>query len=130
MVLDRFSRVGGFRSIRVVVSRHLCRVLATFGVLGLAACASAPQGGGSAALTSQEAKQAAVAQRAQARWDAMVRDDMEAAYAFFSPGSRAVTSLDKFKTNTRRGAFRSARIDKVDPGRDRKSTRLNSSHRT
>jgi len=43
----------------------------------------------------------------------MVRDDMEAAYAFLSPGSRAVTSLDKFKANTRRGAFRGARVEKV-----------------
>lgn len=72
-----------------------------------------PPGGAEAVPAAPEARQAAVAQRAQARWDAMVRDDMEAAYAFLSPGSRAVTSLDKFKANTRRGAFRGARVEKV-----------------
>lgn len=82
-------------------------------MLGLAACASPPRSGGEAALATPEDRQAAVAQRAQARWDAMVRDDMEAAYAYLSPGSRAVTSLDKFKGNTRRGAFRAARVEKV-----------------
>lgn len=82
-------------------------------MLAFAGCASAPQGGGQPALSTPEAKQAAVAQRAKARWDAMVRDDLEAAYAYLSPGSRAVTSLDKFKASTRRGAYRDARIEKV-----------------
>lgn len=82
-------------------------------MLWLSACASAPQQAGQAPLATPEAKQAAVAQRAKTRWDALVRDDMEAAYAFLSPGSRAVTSLDKFKANTRRGAYRDARVDKV-----------------
>ena len=82
-------------------------------MIALGACASPPQGGGQASLETQEAKQAAVAARAKARWDALVRDDLEAAYAYLSPGSREVVSLDKFKANTRRGAYREGRVDKV-----------------
>ena len=38
---------------------------------------------------------------------------MDAAYAYMSPGSRETTSLDKFKKNFRRGAFREARVDTI-----------------
>ena len=113
MVLSRFPGVAGFRSISVVVTRQLCRVLATVGLIALGACASPPQGGGQASLETPEAKQAAVAARAKARWEALVRDDVEAAYAYLSPGSRDAVSLDKFKANTRRGAYREGRVDKV-----------------
>ncbi|MFO1316079.1 MAG: hypothetical protein U1F58_10775 [Burkholderiales bacterium] len=84
--------------------------------MAVTACASAPEGGAPgvpATLATPEAKQAAVAARAKARWDALVRDDMEAAYAFLSPGSRDTTSLEKFKANTRRGAYREGRVDRV-----------------
>ena len=54
-----------------------------------------------------------VTARAKARWDAMLKDDMDTAYGYMSPASRQVTSLDKYKANTRRGAFRDATIDNV-----------------
>ena len=54
-----------------------------------------------------------VTARAEARWDAMVKDDLDTAYGYMSPASRQVTSLDKYKANTRRGAFREAKIDSV-----------------
>jgi hypothetical protein len=76
----------------------------------LAGCAATPP---TADATSPEAKQAAVAQRASARWDALVKDDLEAAYAFMSPGSRDAVSLEKFKANTRRGAYRAGKVDSV-----------------
>ena len=43
----------------------------------------------------------------------MVKDDLDTAYEFFSPGSKQLMSLEKFKTNTRRGAFREGRIETV-----------------
>jgi hypothetical protein len=46
-----------------------------------------------------------VTARAKARWDAMLKDDLDTAYGYMSPASRQVTSLDKYKANTRRGAF-------------------------
>ena len=38
---------------------------------------------------------------------------MEAAYAYLSPASRQVMSLEKFKSSMRRGTFRDARIETV-----------------
>ncbi len=54
-----------------------------------------------------------MAQRAKARWDAMVRNDLDAAYGYFSPGSKELISLEKFKANTRRGVFRESKIESV-----------------
>ena len=109
----RISRFVDFPAITVSVSRHGCRVLATVGLITAAGCASAPPDAPAAAAATPEAKQALVAKRAASRWDAMVKDDLDTAYAFMSPGSRDATSLDKYKANTRRGAFREGRIDSV-----------------
>ncbi|MCC7328462.1 MAG: hypothetical protein IT521_16815 [Burkholderiales bacterium] len=76
-------------------------------------CATSPISVPAAAPKTPEAQQALVAQRASERWDAMVKNDLDAAYAFMSPGSRQVTSLEKFKANTRRGAFRKGIVDSV-----------------
>lgn len=59
-----------------------CAAVMTVSVL-LAACASTPP-----------APEVRVAQRAQARWDAMIKGDFRAAYAFLSPASRAMTHYD------------------------------------
>ncbi len=60
-----------------------------------------------------EARRALVAQRASARWEALVKDDLEAAYSYLSPASKELISLEKFKANTRRGAFREGKVDNV-----------------
>jgi hypothetical protein len=114
---DKFPVLNFLRR-DVSASRHLCRVLATVGLLALASCASNPQpaapaAAGGASVTSPEAKQALVRQRAASRWDLLIKDDMDAAYAYLSPGSRETTPLEKFKKNFRRGAFREARVDTV-----------------
>ncbi len=92
-------------TIFVAISRQACRAVATLGILGLAACASTP--------ATPEAKQAAVAKRALAKWDAMIKDDMPTAYSFLSPASRQVVTLQRFQTHLRRGAFREAKVDTV-----------------
>ena len=110
----RFFGFDGFRAILVAIPRHSCRVLATAALTVLAGCATGP--GGTAAVPVQatpEANQALVAQRASARWVALVKDDLDTAYGYLSPGSRQLTSLDKFKANTRRGAFREGKIENV-----------------
>lgn len=113
MVSGGISAYRRFQDILVVVSRQPRRVLATFGVMAMAGCATSPMNEPVAAPKTPEAQQALVAQRASARWDAMVKDDLDAAYAFMSPGSRQVTTLEKFKANTRRGAFREAKVETV-----------------
>jgi hypothetical protein len=89
-------------------------------VLVLAGCASTPQPGSPAtaqaplaSVTSPEAKQELVRMRATSRWELLIKDDMDAAYAYLSPGSRATIPPEKFKKNFRRGAFRAARVDTI-----------------
>jgi len=101
-------------AIRVAIYRHSCRVLATLGLIALAGCATnAPAPAPVASPTTPEAKQALVRQRALSRWDLLIKDDIDAAYAYMSQGSRDTTTLEKFKVNFRRGAFRDAKVDSV-----------------
>jgi hypothetical protein len=57
-----------------------------------------------------------VKERAQARWDALVKGDFNAAYGYMSPGSRSVTSPTDYAAGLRRGFWKSAVIDKVECG--------------
>jgi hypothetical protein len=103
-----FDAIAGFSRngpVFVAVSRHACRAVATGCLVALAACATTP--------ATPEAKQAAVAKRAQAKWDAMIKDDIAAVYGYMSPASRQVVTLDRFRANLRRGAFREAKVDRV-----------------
>ena len=120
MVFSRFSRFRRFSRFPVAVSRHACRVAATLGLAGLAACAGVPGGdvtkpvpAAVAAPATPEARQALVQQRATARWDLLIKGDFDGAYEYMSPGSRETTTVERYKANIRRDAFRSIRIDSV-----------------
>lgn len=91
--------------VSVAVSRHACRALATLILVGLAACATTP--------ATPEAKQTAVSERVTAKWAAMIKNDLDAAYRYMSPASRQVVTLTRFKSNIRQGAFREAKVDRV-----------------
>ena len=82
-------------------------------MLALAGCAGAPSGTGSTPLATPESVRAAVAARAGDRWDAIVKNELDRAYAFLSPGSRATISLEKYKTTARRRDFREGKVDSV-----------------
>jgi len=57
----------------------------------------------------------AVAQRATARWQALIKGDMEAAYKFSSPGFRAVIDVAGFKGRTGiAGKWLDAQVNKVE----------------
>jgi len=81
-------------------------VTVTAVALGLAGCAGIPE------RTAEEAVRA----RAQERWDALVKGDIEKAYAFLSPGSRAVIDLRSYSETIRRGFWKSARVQQVECG--------------
>ncbi len=72
---------------RVRPSRRVA--LAGFALLVLSGCAIKPK-------TPEEL----VAQRAHARWQAQLRGDFQAAYAYLSPGSKAVVSPDLYRART------------------------------
>jgi hypothetical protein len=76
---------------------------------GIAGCATGPMG----SLSSPEARVAAVTKRAQERWDALLKGDVRAAYAYLSPASRAVMSLERYQTRVNPANFRSVKLEKV-----------------
>jgi len=84
-------------------------------IVALAACgcATAPFGGFSAD-SSNEKKSAAVRERAEARWQALIKDDIAAAYSYLSPTTRDVVSLDQYRGKLARGTFRDIKIDAVE----------------
>ncbi len=113
MFLNRFSGFSQFCEHFVAVSRQACRAVATLALVGLAACATPGGAPGGSAPTTPEARQALVTERANARWAALIKDDLDTAYGYLSPASRDVLSLDKYKATMRRGAFRMAKVETV-----------------
>lgn len=81
-------------------------------VLGLAAvlagCATVGPG------SSAEQKEKVVAERAQARWDVLIKGDVASAYQFLSSGSKAATPLELYKANVKPGMWRQAKVGKID----------------
>jgi ketosteroid isomerase-like protein len=67
---------------------------------------------GCAAL-APKAPEEAVKERAQARWDALVKGDFVAAYAYLSPGSRAVQQEADYVNSLRRNFWKAARVEKA-----------------
>jgi len=88
----------------------ICSAIVALAALG---CATAPSGGFSAD-SSKEQKTAAVRERAEARWKALIKDDIEKAYGYLSPTTRDVVSLDQYKAKIARGTFREAKVDSVE----------------
>ena len=76
--------------------------------LAVAACASI------SVDSAPEAKQKYVAERALARWQALMKGDLDAAYAFLSPASKKATPLATYARSIRPGMWRNAKVDKVD----------------
>ena len=59
---------------------------------------------------------AIVKERAQARWNALVKGDTNAAYGYMSPGSRSVMTASEYAGSIRVGFWKSAVVDKVECG--------------
>jgi len=64
--------------------------------------------------TPQDKKEAVVSQRAQERWNALIRNDYAAAYQYLSPSSRELMTADEYR-NRAQGELRytAARVDNV-----------------
>lgn len=103
-----------FGKLAVAGRRRFARVAAIAGVmLGVTGCATGPIGGVISQDASPEAKVAAVTKRAQERWEVLLKGDVKAAYAYLSPASRAVTSLERYQARTNPANFRSVKLEKV-----------------
>jgi len=75
--------------------------------LAVAACAAI------SVDSAPEAKQKFVADRAEARWQALMKGDVDAAYAFLSPASKTATPLASYAKAIKPGMWRQAKVDKV-----------------
>ena len=80
-------------------------------VIAVAGCAGL---GGISKDASPDEKRAAVTERVNARWAALMKGDMDTAYSFFSPASRQLLSLGTYKQQARGSGFRKAEVTKVD----------------
>lgn len=90
--------------------RVWARAVAVSAGLMLAACSTV---GGVTAESPLAVKQAAVTERAKARWQAVIDGEITKAYGFLSPGSKAVTSLENYRAKARLAGFRAADIESV-----------------
>ena len=88
------------------VNRIPARLAAGILVIGLWSCAA----------VAPRPAEAIVKERAQARWDALVKSDFSAAYGYLSPGSRSVISAPDYAASLRAGFWKSAVVDKVECG--------------
>jgi hypothetical protein len=112
-VIAGFSRFWGKA---VAKWRHPGRSIAVLAAsFGMASCAVSPVGDGLGVAATPEARREAVTKRVNERWDALIKGDLDAAYALLSPASRETLTLDQFKRRTARW-FRDAKIVAVDCG--------------
>jgi hypothetical protein len=68
----------------------------------LAACAPVEQ-----KAAEQKPADVVVKERAQERWNLLVKGDLEAAYVYLSPGSREIKSLEQYVKDTPRNFWKS-----------------------
>ena len=71
---------------------------------------------GGCATVAPRTPEAMVKERAQARWDAMVKSDFNTAYGYLSPGSRSVITASDYASSLRRGFWKAATVEKVECG--------------
>ena len=107
--LDRLQNESGKIGVKIrALTRALGRLSCVALGVGLAACASISMD------SPPEAKQKLVAERAQARWDLLIKGDVDGAYQYLSVGSKAGTPLGLYKGKIKLGLWRQAKVDKVD----------------
>ena len=105
---------GQFLNITVAGRRQARAAAAVLAVvLGVAGCATGPMGRLSKD-TPTEAKVAAVTKRGQERWDLLLKGNVKATYAYLSPASRAVTSLERYQARTNPANLRSIKLDRAE----------------
>ena len=90
------------------VGRGLRGASALAVAVGLVACASITVD------SPPEAKQKVVAERAQARWELLIKGDVDGAYQYLSVGSKSATPLRLYKAKIRPGLWREAKVNRVD----------------
>ena len=65
------------------------------------------------ATLAPQAPEQVVKERAQSRWDALVKGDLKSGYEYFSRGTRQVLSFESYENSVRRGFWKKANVEKV-----------------
>jgi hypothetical protein len=68
--------------------------------------------GGCATFDQRPAEQI-VQERAQARWNLVLKSDIRGAYEYLSPGSRAVMTSEQYASSLRLGFWKAVKVEKV-----------------
>lgn len=79
-------------------------------VFALAGCAVSPTGD----VSSPEARAEALKTKVSARWEALIKGDYDAAYAYLSPASRSETPLDVYRNKMTLVRYRDAKVNAVE----------------
>jgi len=109
------QRERRFRKDRMQRSRVRGLWICGAGVAALIVVAGcAALGGGLTKDTPPDVKAAAVKERSSARWTALIKGDKDAAYAYLSPGTRNLITLEQYRGRVQTGGFRAVQIEKVD----------------
>ena len=107
--LDRLQNESGKIGVKIrALTQALGRLSCVALGVALAACA------GISVNSPPEAKQKVVAERAQARWELLIKGDVDGAYQYLSVGSKAATPPGLYKAKIKPGMWRGAKVDKVD----------------
>jgi hypothetical protein len=85
--------------------------LATLALIALLAGCAGPAALSPSATAEQ--KQKAVAERAEARWAALIKGDLDAAYTYLSPTTRSTVTLAQFKGRIKPGIWKEAKAEIV-----------------
>ena len=101
--MNSLSTQHGNQAVLGVGFMKILRLSAALAVSGLLGCAAVD-------LRDDDV---VVKERAQARWDALVKGDTRAAYQYLSPASRAALTPDAYAGSLRQGFWKSAKVDSV-----------------
>ena len=92
-----------------------CRLGWCLALLGMAGCGTL---GGVTKDSPPEVKQATVKDRASARWAAMIKGNIDAAYAYVSPASRQTVSVEVFASRMGSTKYTAATVESVSCGEE------------
>lgn len=98
---------------RLAGSGRLAQCAKLAWIAALVAVAGCAGLGGLTKDSSPEDKRAAVTERVNARWAALIKGDMDTAYSFFSPATRKLLTIGTYRQQARGSGFRKAEIKSV-----------------
>ena len=114
MVVQRLTVKGALSRLGSTMAGPRLRPVACVALgIAVAGCASMP-GGGLSKDSPPEVKAAVVSERAQARWDALIKGDLDQAYTYMSEASQQQYSLKVYKNRTKPGMWKAVKINSVD----------------